>query len=141
MGTTTGGGVQEQPGRPQEQQQQQQQPTTDEKRAYLRRWALERAEGDPAHLPVIREARAAVRAHFGEAPGAGLGTDIITGMLRELRSELLHGHDVGQITIPTEQMERLSRLARIIQLMREEKLGELAIDQEGAILSMRRFGH
>lgn len=110
--------------------------STDAKRAYLRRWAQERASGDPGRLPVIREARAAVREHFGEGPGAGLGTDLIAQTLRDLRDELRRAR---RPAAPPDQVEQLARIAHITALMREEGVRELEIGEDGVLLGLRRF--
>jgi hypothetical protein len=122
--------------------------TTDEKRAYLRKWALERAQGEAGRLPAIREARVEVKTHFGGGDRSGLGTDIITALLRGLRDELTAAAliqqqaPVGQIVLPEvtgETAARMHRIALITQMMLQENIQALTIEGDGAIAELRRF--
>ena len=117
---------------------------TDEKRAYLRRWALEIAGSDSSKLPTIREARAWVKSFFGDAQGAGMGTDVVTTELRGLRDELNskrlgNAGRVGHIEMPTTPAEAIEAVARIAQLMKNAGLSLIAIDGDGFVTKMERF--
>lgn len=119
--------------------------TTDQKRAFLRTWAVEVSESDPARLPTIREAKAHIRENLGDAEGAGLGTDVISKTLRELREELnrkrlgpagIVGHIEVPPPLPPTAMARMERLAVIARMMLAESIRSIRIDDEGNITSM-----
>jgi hypothetical protein len=118
--------------------------TTDEKRSHLRAWALEAAGGDPARLPTIREARAVIKNLFGDSVGAGLGTDVITKLFRELRDELNHKRlgaagVIGHIEVPSTPGELMDQVGRIAQMMKAMGLSSLAIDADGFPVKFERF--
>ncbi len=116
--------------------------STDDKRAYLRQWALGLAGGDHTGLPTIREARAEIRRHMGDAPGAGLGTDVITTLLRGLRDELAHAKGpagmVGHIEAPSTPGELMEVVNRVAQMMKAAGLTSLTIDTDGFPVEMKR---
>ncbi len=99
----------------------------------MRQWAREKADGNPAKLPVIREAKAEVRTHFGDAPGAGLGTDAITTTLRELKNEMTASRGVPGAHRALERAEYISRL------MLEAGIAELVIDATGDVHVFRKL--
>lgn len=109
--------------------------TTDDKRLFLRSWALQLAAGDASKLPAIREAREAVKRHFGDGPGMGLGTDIVTKDLRAIREELL-ANRLPPLPVPVDQM---TRVAQIAALLKAEGLQSLTIDADGLVMEMKRF--
>jgi len=111
--------------------------STQEKRSYLRQWATERSGSDPAKLPIIREAKEAIKRHFGDIPGAGLGTDIITEELRNLRNDLMKRAVSG--TPASSPTNKFVRLAWLTQLMAEEGIEELKITRDGDITWMKTF--
>lgn len=65
-----------------------------------------------------------------ESPGAGLGTDIIAQVLRDLRSEMAPA---------TATAGSFTRLAAIARMMVEEGVSSLSVDGEGRLLEIRRF--
>lgn len=116
--------------------------STDEKRDYLRAWALERAKGEPARLPTIRESRIEIRTHFGESPGSGLGTDIITNVLRELRDRLTKDKlgAVGAPIVGEDSKPWVSKLAAIANAMQATGIRTLTIDETtGEPLEFKKF--
>lgn len=106
--------------------------STVDKKVFLREWARQRSGGDPARLPVTHEARAAIKAHFGDVPGSGLGTDSVSTILRELRAELSRPR-------VNPASERLLKIAQIAAMMAEEGIREIAISDEGDVVSMIKF--
>jgi hypothetical protein len=117
--------------------------TTDEKRVHLRKWALETSGGEPVRLPTIREAREWAKSFFGDAPGAGLGTDVITKLLRDLRLELSDKTPtpgaVGTVEIPATPAELMDVVAKIAQLMKAAGLSSLVVDSDGFPVRFERF--
>lgn len=118
-------------------------PTTEEKVQYLRRWAIDRANGDPTRLPAIREAKVEVFQHFGGSKGAGLQTDIVTRTLRVLRAELAAARAGAQprrdSDLPPERLAQLTRLAQLALALRDEGIAELEVSPDGEIVRLRRF--
>jgi hypothetical protein len=117
--------------------------TTEEKRANLRKWVLEVSGSDPTRMPTVREARMWARESFGDAPGAGMGTDVITKALRELRAELVErklgaAAQVGHIEAPTAMVDQMAKIGQIAKLMMDAGLTSLSIDADGAIQEMKR---
>jgi hypothetical protein len=122
--------------------------TTAEKKAYLREWALAQSKGDPANLPLVREARIEVRQHFGDSPGSGLGTDIIGQVLRELKDELtkkrlrdeMTGGGVVGAEMPVDDSSRwATKLATIARIMMEEGYETVTINRAGEPVEMKKF--
>lgn len=107
--------------------------STEEKREFLRVWAAEKADGNPAHVPVIREAKVAVTEKFG----VGLGTDIITNELRQLRLEIIRASAVP--TAAAAALGRLSALAEITAIMQREGIQSISIDEDGMPIEFKRF--
>lgn len=112
--------------------------TTEEKRRYLRKWAKEMAGNDPGKLPIIREAKAEIKRHFGDVPGAGLGTDLITRELRAVRDEISRVAKPNT-SLPEGPEARLLRLAHIAQLMIKEGVQELRVSLDGDVVSLKKF--
>lgn len=124
--------------------------TTEEKKKYLREWALNIAQGDPANIPLTREARIEVRQHFGDSPGSGLGTDLIGGVLREVREELtkkkvrdemVAGGGVVGAELSIDDSSRWAvTLAAIARMMHAEGIKTLTIDEQtGQAVEFKKF--
>lgn len=117
-----------------------QEPSTDEKREFLREWALQKAGGDSAHLPVIREARAALLERFG----VGLGTDIVTKILRDLRTELNRTgtrRPPGTVSPITNvgPADHLATINHLVEVMLQSGVERLTITADGEIQELKRF--
>lgn len=115
--------------------------TTEQKRTYLRGWALEVSGGDTSKLPTIREARQHIREYMGDSPGAGMGTDVITRTLRELREEIARptAPVSAEVLAPSTPSELMDVIARIAQLMKAAGLESMIIDAEGFPVKFERF--